>query len=141
VPYNILATVQEFVKNPSANFGLMAVNTKSSQEIDFASSEYATAAQRPKLTITYNGATAVMPSIAPAVRKGVTLRTQHRDLHLYAPGALSKIAVYRADGSLVMARELAAGEQAIVSGLGAGVYFIRAGNAREKSYTSVSLLP
>jgi hypothetical protein len=141
VPYNVLATVQEFVKNPSANFGFMAVNTKSSQEIDFASSENTTADQRPKLTITYNAATAVMPAIAPAVRKGVTLRTQHRDLHLFAPASLSKIAVYRADGSLVMTRELAAGEHAIVSGLGAGVYFIRAGNARERGYTAVSLLP
>lgn len=47
-----LALVQGWV-NGSANNGLMVIDTGSTNGVDFRSSEYATQAQRPKLSVTY----------------------------------------------------------------------------------------
>lgn len=142
VRYNVLSAVNEFIRNPEANFGFLIINSRMSQEIDFISSENTTADQRPKLTITYEGsASMTMDAATKTARSPVVVLTRGRDLNLYAPDDLSKIAVYRADGSLVMTCELAAGAHTIVSSLGAGVYVISAGQARERRYTVISIAP
>ncbi|MHC4459593.1 MAG: DNRLRE domain-containing protein [Planctomycetota bacterium] len=54
--WNIMQMVQEWVSDPSTNFGLM-LNSDSSAASDsnryFRSTEYSNPDQRPKLTITY----------------------------------------------------------------------------------------
>ncbi len=48
-----LALVQNWVNNPSANFGLVIANATNTNGLDFSSSEASTTTYRPKLTITY----------------------------------------------------------------------------------------
>jgi predicted phosphodiesterase len=49
-----IAMVQSWIDDAANNKGIVIANTSSSGGIDFASSEYATASDRPKLSITYN---------------------------------------------------------------------------------------
>ena len=144
VPFDVLAAVQEFVKNPAGNFGFMLVNTKSSQEMDVASSETTTAEQRPKLTIKYTLSSAVTKKPVSEMRsRPIVARAKGSELHLYAPAAQSvaSVSVFSANGALVLVRQVAPQSHEIVSGLGAGVYFISAGHAQERRYTVVSITP
>ena len=49
-----VAWIQNWVDNPSANNGFIAANSATTDGLDFRSSEYATATQRPKLSVTYS---------------------------------------------------------------------------------------
>jgi len=49
-----VALVQNWINNPSANFGFLMTNSTNTDGLDFSSSEAATASTRPKLTITYH---------------------------------------------------------------------------------------
>ncbi|MBN1128911.1 MAG: DNRLRE domain-containing protein [Chitinispirillaceae bacterium] len=144
VRYNVLAAVSDFVKNPQNNFGFLAINTRRSQTIIFASSENRTAENRPKLTVTYESSASV--TARPALKTGgapITVRAKGGELHLSAPGARSNVAVsvYRADGALALVRRVAPQGHTVVSGLAAGVYFIGAGTALGRGYTAVSITP
>ncbi|MBN1129321.1 MAG: T9SS type A sorting domain-containing protein [Chitinispirillaceae bacterium] len=144
VRYNVLSAIADYVKNPQNNFGFLAINTSRSQGIYFASSENRTAEQRPKLTVTYESSASV--TARPGVKTGsapITARAKGNELHLYATGVQSNVAVsvYRADGSLVLVRQVAPNGHVIVSGLGAGVYIVGAGHAPGKGYTAVSIAP
>jgi hypothetical protein len=144
VPFDVLAAVKDFVKNPASNFGFMLVNTKSTQEIDVASSENTTADQRPKLTISYTPSSAVTAKPGAEMRsRPIVARAKGGELHLYAPAAQTAVAVsvFSANGTLVLARQLASQGHEIVSGLGAGVYFITAVHAGERRHTLVSITP
>ena len=48
------ARVQSWVDSPATNHGLIVVSTASGDGVYFRSSEYATASERPRITITYN---------------------------------------------------------------------------------------
>ncbi|MBN1575530.1 MAG: DNRLRE domain-containing protein [Chitinispirillaceae bacterium] len=146
VPYDVLATVQEFVKNPTSNFGFMLVNTKSSQEINFASSENTKSEQRPKLTITYDGATAVVPARRTAETAGgggVVVRARHRGMHLYGSGVFSTVTftVARPDGKCLHTGLVAPGKGVVLEGLNPGVYILTMrGKIRQRS-RAVTILP
>jgi hypothetical protein len=144
--FDVLDAVQEFVEYPEENFGFMIVNTRKTQEVDFYSSEYTNEKQRPKLTITYDAATGVMPAavaVAGTVRQGVTLQPQHRDLHLdgSAVSLAVTFTVSRPDGKKIYSGSIAPGGHAVVPGLGAGVYFVFIREKDRRNLLAVTILP
>jgi len=142
--FDVLSAVKDFVKNSSTNFGFMIVNTKKTQEVDYYSSEYTNAEQRPKLTITYDAATGVMPAaVADKVRQGVALRPRHRDLHLDGSAVSLAVAftVSRPDGKKVYSGSITPGGHAVVPGLGAGVYFVSVREKNRQNLSAVTILP
>lgn len=61
--YDVTAAVQQFVKNPSSNYGfLIKFDDADRRGIMVYSSQYTEIAKRPKLAITYNGTTAIAVS-------------------------------------------------------------------------------
>ncbi len=48
-----IAVVQGWVNTPSSNHGLIIANSSTTDGLDFRSSEYSTASQRPRLTVRY----------------------------------------------------------------------------------------
>ncbi|MBN1309276.1 MAG: DNRLRE domain-containing protein [Chitinispirillaceae bacterium] len=146
VSYNVLATVQEFVKSPATNFGFMLVNTRMSQEMDVASSEYKTSEQRPKLTITYdyNGTTGIVPRAASAAApKGVTVLSQRRGIHLLssAGSSIVTVTVARPDGRCLYTGGIAPGGEKLLTGLNPGVYIITMRSKSRLRSTSVMIMP
>jgi hypothetical protein len=72
-----IAAIQEWINDPSSNFGIILHDYTASDGVDFRSSETGTASQRPKLVINFEpattggaGATAVVENSAPSVTAG-----------------------------------------------------------------------
>ena len=146
MPFDVLDAVQEFVENPEENFGFMIVNTRKTQEVDFYSSEYTNKEQRPKLTITYDydEETGIVPRAASAAApKGLTVRAQHRDLHVFGNGISQAVmlTITRPNGKCLLSGRITPGGEKLLTGLNPGVYFITIrGNNRQRS-TIVTILP
>ncbi len=127
VPFNVLSAVQEFVKNPSNNFGFLIVNTKSTQEIDFASSENANSQQRPKLTITYDLKSGVGNKISSPVNDNLIIRSKQRKISIYSSAGSSvfSVTVATLDGKSVLNTGMAPYEEKLLTELNPGVYIIK----------------
>ncbi|MEK7583658.1 MAG: DNRLRE domain-containing protein, partial [Patescibacteria group bacterium] len=71
------ATVTDWVNNPSTNYGMMLTGNESTQDItrQFASSENATTANRPKLFITYTTGGADGDTVPPVISNGAPTGT------------------------------------------------------------------
>jgi chitodextrinase len=49
-----LAVIQQWINNPSSNYGIIIANTSSGDGVDFYSSEFSTQTSRPKLSLSYH---------------------------------------------------------------------------------------
>ncbi len=65
-----IAAVQGWVNSPSTNHGVIIANSATSDGLDFRSSDYATATQRPRLTVRYS---AFVDSDPPDIPTGLAL--------------------------------------------------------------------
>jgi hypothetical protein len=126
--FNVLTTVQEFVRDSAVNFGFLLVNTKGNQEITCLSSENAKTDQRPKLTIAYaETASAVRSPSAVALRRGnAAVTTERRGFILVGNNgnAAVEVAVSRPDGKRVACGRIAAGERRRLPASGSGMRIV-----------------
>jgi hypothetical protein len=125
IKYNVLSTVQEFVRDSAVNHGFLIVNTRGSQEINFPSSENAKTEQRPKLTISYSEtSSAVRPSAAILFHdKNTIVSARQRGIILVGNvGNMPvEVAVASPDGKRLSFGRIAAGERCRLPALGAGM--------------------
>ncbi|MDA1315174.1 MAG: DNRLRE domain-containing protein [Acidobacteria bacterium] len=65
-----IAAVQGWVDNPSSNHGIIVANPSTTDGVDFRSSDYGTATQRPRLTVSYSS---FVDSEAPDTPAGLAI--------------------------------------------------------------------
>jgi hypothetical protein len=143
VKFNVLPLIQNFVKIPEMNYGLLIRNVSGAQEIVIPSSEYPSAALRPKLTITYDeGSSTKAPkrAFSPA---GMALKVQPHGLQLIAgdKAAATSATISCVNGRQVLNCHVQAGKSRSVTGLGAGIYLITFKKAGYTERTAVSIVP
>ena len=92
-----LPLIQEWIDDPSSNYGLIFQDYTSGDDgLDISSSEFPEAARRPRLEITY---TDIPPAISPALpvaEMSVTLRREGATIHMDADASAS----FDPDGSI-----------------------------------------
>jgi len=127
---NVLTTVKYFIANPDKNFGFLLRNSKLSQEIDIATSEFdLDSTYRPKLIIEYRASTAGITQKrvgSDHMQRPVSLTTVNRLLHVANNNVTPvRITLSLLDGTTVASEILpGGGVRKIVSATSAGVYII-----------------
>jgi hypothetical protein len=93
-----IALVQAWVDNPATNFGVIIQDyLAATNGIDFSSSEFATTSSRPRLDVTYSGASAASGSAPAAIASGVGVLIGERSHEPDPPGRVSVEADKSAD--------------------------------------------
>jgi hypothetical protein len=144
VKFNVLSAVQEYVKNPTVNFGFLVINTSGAQEIDFVSSENKKSDQRPKLTVTY---TAPSPAENRAsgnvLRNELIVRRGARGIRMDASGMRSAayVTALRPDGKLLFGSRIEPGAERYMTGLSPGLCIVTVKDGRGQRQSIVPVMP
>ncbi len=109
--FTVTATVKEFLSNPDRNYGFIIIAEPTDvkigqQESYFRSSEYSTVSERPKLTITYDSGTNIVPEKLTIV-----------------PGKLYHVTVTNIQGRVVASYKTTNPNKLLVKNISPGIHF------------------